>query len=258
MQVAGAIAAAHEAGLVHRDLKPSNILIADGGQAKVVDFGLAKRFRGPDDDLDPVASITEAGLILGTAAYMSPEQTRGEDLDGRSDVFSLGSVLYEAATGQRPFQGPSVLSILHSIATSDPVPPRTLRHDLPSGFDDVIGHALEKDRNDRFASALELRDALLGLSTSVHTVEVPMAPHRRIPVVVGRDRRLGAVVGRAYGPSGAIARSRRRASPLCRQRISSARSDFSTRINSSSRRGHGFRTIPRSSDFSPSSPTHSQ
>ncbi|MGB5036773.1 MAG: bifunctional serine/threonine-protein kinase/formylglycine-generating enzyme family protein [Blastocatellia bacterium] len=164
-QVANAIAVAHEAGLVHRDLKPSNILITEDGQAKVVDFGLAKRFRVPDGEADPVATITEVGLIMGTAAYMSPEQTRGEDLDGRSDIFSLGCVIYEAATGHRPFGGKTVPSILVSIITKEPPVPSSLREDLPAGFDEFVARALAKEREDRFSSATEMRDNLIALES---------------------------------------------------------------------------------------------
>lgn len=181
-QVASAIAVAHDVGLVHRDLKPSNILITEDGQAKVVDFGLARRFRVPDGEADPVATITEVGLIMGTAAYMSPEQTRGEDLDGRSDVFSLGCVIYEAATGQRPFTGQGALAILVSIVTKEPPLPSSLRDDLPSGFDAFIGRALAKDRNDRFASATELRDGLLALASPGSSSDRPLV--RRPPWLI--------------------------------------------------------------------------
>jgi serine/threonine protein kinase/formylglycine-generating enzyme required for sulfatase activity len=163
-QVAGAVAAAHEAGLIHRDLKPANILVTPQGQAKVVDFGLAKKVAGRSEP-QSAASLTGAGLIVGTVAYMSPEQTRGEELDARSDIFSLGCVLYEAATGKRPFDGPSALSILHEIATVDPPPPGAIKSGLPREFDAIIRRALAKDKEQRTGSAKELAEALRNLQT---------------------------------------------------------------------------------------------
>jgi serine/threonine protein kinase len=150
LQIADAAAAAHAAGIIHRDLKPANILITPQDKAKVLDFGLAKRFRPPSGKLNKpdaasISELTSAGLIVGTVAYMSPEQTRGEELDARSDIFSLGCVLYEAATGKRPFDGPSAISIMHEIATVDPPAPSSIRTGLPRKFDSIIQRALAKD-----------------------------------------------------------------------------------------------------------------
>jgi tetratricopeptide (TPR) repeat protein len=170
-QVSDALAAAHEINLIHRDIKSANILVTPRGQAKVLDFGLAKIVQSLPGEIDKDAStmladLTDKGQIIGTISYMSPEQTRGEQLDARSDIFSLGVVLYEAATGRLPFTGPSVLSILHNIATVDPPPPSTIKRDLPLELDLIIARALEKDKERRYASAAELAEALRALRTT--------------------------------------------------------------------------------------------
>jgi formylglycine-generating enzyme required for sulfatase activity/predicted Ser/Thr protein kinase len=165
LQIAEAAAAAHAAGIIHRDLKPANVLVTPQGKAKVLDFGLAKRLRPVAGELNKpdaasMSELTSAGVVVGTVAYMSPEQTRGDELDARSDVFSLGCILYEAATGKRPFDGPSALAIMHEIAAVDPPLPSAIKPGLPREFDSIIQRALAKDREQRYVSAKELADAL--------------------------------------------------------------------------------------------------
>jgi serine/threonine protein kinase/tetratricopeptide (TPR) repeat protein len=160
-QVALALGAAHAAGIVHRDIKPANIMVTKAQEVKVLDFGIAKVQRGGLD-----TQLTGVGQIVGTIAYMSPEQTRGEDTDHRSDVFSLGCVLYEAATGRKPFQADSALGLMHEIATADPEPPSVHRPELQPEFVRLVMRCLEKRRRMRPESAIELATELKSLTFS--------------------------------------------------------------------------------------------
>ena len=156
-QIARALAAAHQKGIIHRDLKPENLFLTRDGRAKILDFGLAK-LNEPKTDLDQPpgskVSDTQTGRILGSAGYMSPEQVRGQPADQRSDIFSLGAVLYEMVSGNRPFRGPSQVETMNAILTAEP-PPLDLP-DVPPGLETIISHCLEKDPADRFQTAQDL------------------------------------------------------------------------------------------------------
>jgi TolB-like protein len=162
IQVAEALAASHAKGIVHRDIKPANIFLTPSGQVKVLDFGLAKLVHnlGTDDEAGADNSLTAVGVIPGTAVYMSPEQARGETIDGRSDLFSFGVVMYEMSTGKKPFTGNNSLVTLDAVLHQKPVPPRQLNPKLPMELEGIVGKAMEKDRTRRYQGALEMRSDL--------------------------------------------------------------------------------------------------
>ena len=187
VQIAGALEAAHAKGIVHRDIKPANLFVTARGEVKVMDFGLAKpapgyaaRAGAADGTVTMREAISGPGSAAGTVAYMSPEQARGEDLDARTDLYSFGVVLYEMATGTRPFQGSSSAVVFEAILNRAPVPPVRLNPTLPVELEHIINKALEKDREIRYQTASDMRADLKHLKRDTESgARTAAAPARR-------------------------------------------------------------------------------
>jgi predicted Ser/Thr protein kinase len=212
IQVADALARAHAARIVHRDLKPANIIVTEDGRVKLLDFGLAKLTAAADIDSEAATAAmtdregvqTEEGTILGTVAYMSPEQAEGKKLDARSDIFSFGSVLYEMVTGRRPFEGVNKISTLSAILHKEPPPLAEVAPDMPAELDKIISRCLRKDPDRRAQHAGDIKLALAELSEDSGSRKLSRAP-RTGGQAAATPEEQPALIRKLFGSVGARA-----------------------------------------------------
>ena len=183
VQIAEGLAAAHDKGIIHRDLKPENIFISKDGRVKILDFGLAKLTRAESTaaaapDGLTVGTQTTPGMIVGTAGYMSPEQVRGQEVDARTDIFSLGAILYEMLSGERAFKGETSIETMNAILKEDPPELDTAKLQVSPGLERIVRRCLEKESGQRFHSARDVKFAIEALSTSSSATQVRLAQRR--------------------------------------------------------------------------------
>ena len=196
-QMADALAAAHRRGIIHRDLKPQNVMLTPGGQPKLLDFGIAKVLPTPESRTTDttVTNLTQPHGVVGTPAYMSPEQIQQQPLDGRSDLFSLGCIVYECLTGRRAFEGKQNLDVLAQVLHVQPPAPSTIRRELDERHDELCRRLLAKDPANRFQSAEELVGALGVLQPDASRAIDRSAKFDFVTAIRARWRLLAAVVG---------------------------------------------------------------